>query len=515
MASAPGRFIRLVSMALASLLLSGNASAQGVPTRSATLEVTSPGPAAVVNAAAHYVDEIFSRTMSSLELIAATAEAQAADWAGVKPYLQRLAPHLPALHFMVLPDGSYYTLEEGRSDKNLRDRPYFASLFSGTPVRGFPVHGRTTGSKVAVMAVPVVVNGKVVAAVGASALLDELRTRISRDLALPPGHTWFVIDRNGNTLLDRDREFILMNVFEQGSPSMRQAVRAALQADAGRSHYTADGERDAYFRKLPDMGWWMFLAQTGPAGVDVPPRHAAALRSFADGLQVELERIDTALADLIETLPPPRPETDLRPVLARLLTAHPELIDAAFIDARGVLRQIAPARHAGIEGTDLSGTSDTQEMLAAPAPRLAAAFTSVDDGTAVSVMRPLYNAAGRFVGTVSARFRPSSLAEHVAATHAPGDDQEAWIMQTDGRILYDRDAAEIGRLLFDDPVYAAYDGLLALGRDIAAQADGTGGYVFAAAGGRTEVVKHAAWATVGLHGREWRVVLAYRAYERP
>src|SRR5690606_15769814 len=119
------------------------------------------------------------------------------------------------------------------------------------------VISRATGRKVAVLAVPVFDGGKVVGAVGASVFLDDLRQRLNRDLALPAGQTWFVIDRDGHTLLDRDPEYILMNVFEQGSASMRTAVHAALQADAGVAQYALDGPRQAYHRRLPRMDWWM------------------------------------------------------------------------------------------------------------------------------------------------------------------------------------------------------------------------------------------------------------------
>jgi hypothetical protein len=79
-------------------------------------------------------------------------------------------------------------------------------------------------------------------------------------------------------------------------------------------------------------------------------------------------------------------------------------------------------------------------------------------------------------------------------------------------IVYDRDKEEIGKRLFSDPIYAASGNLLELGRKIAANPSGEGSYIYYAAGTKEKVIKKARWETVRLHGREWRVVLAYLPY---
>jgi polar amino acid transport system substrate-binding protein len=80
-------------------------------------------------------------------------------------------------------------------------------------------------------------------------------------------------------------------------------------------------------------------------------------------------------------------------------------------------------------------------------------------------------------------------------------------MQTDGRVLHDADADEIGLKLFEAPLYAPYLNLLTLGRRIAAEPEGTGTYEFLATGTHKEATREAAWVTAGLHGTEWRLVL--------
>lgn len=505
------RLIRWPAILIGLLLMSGPSWSQNAPFRTATFGVTVPGPEAVVNAAAHYVDEIFAQTLTALQVVADTPEARARDWEGVRGYLVRIEARLPGAYFLLEPDGGYYTLADGRTTHNLSDRPYFAPLFGGTPVRAFPLLSRSTGRKAAVLAIPVVAEGRVVAAVGAAVFLDELRARLNRELALPASYTWFVLDAQGNTLLDRDGEFILMNALQQGSPSMKEAVARALLQQHGSIRYTLDGTREAVFRKLPTLEAWMFLARTEERVVEVPAAHGEALAELTEKLQAELYVIDSALAEAARTLG----HTGLGEVQAALravLSASGSVADVAFIDSGGVLRAIAPDRYAPAVGADLNEQAHVRAMRTRPVPIFSEVFRPVEGGLAVSVMRPVHDAGGVFLGALSALVRPAALVERVHGPAAPDDGRELWLMQPDGLILYDEDEDEIGRLLFSDPGYANYASLLALGRRIAEQHAGTGSYVFPAAHSMTEVVKHGAWQSLRLHGREWRVVLTYRPF---
>src|SRR4030065_1811467 len=109
-----------------------------------------------LNAAAHYVDSFFVHTLASLELIASTPEAKNKDWNGIKPYLKQLEAGLSAIYFWVLPDGNYYSVALDYTNLNLADRPYFKTLMAGNPVKGFPIHSRSSGKKSALIAVPLV-----------------------------------------------------------------------------------------------------------------------------------------------------------------------------------------------------------------------------------------------------------------------------------------------------------------------------------------------------------------------
>ena len=484
------------------------------PAWTANMAPSDTGAETTLNAAAHHLDAIFADTLTSLELIATTPEARNGDWQGIKRYLQRLEARLPGAYFFVLPDGNYYSVTQDYTRLNLADRPYFKPLFAGQPAKGYPIFSRSTGKKSALMAAPIVVDGKVTGALGASIFLDELHARLNRELALPPGQTWFALDAQGNTMLDRDIDFIFMNALSQGSPSLREAVAEALKHDSGRMQYELDGVRHGHYRKLPNMDWWLILARQEDGEIASPPQLALSLDRFIPDLQRALDGIDAAMARRIDagTVDVAK-DGEIRGLLAAILAETPQLIEAAYVDRPGVLRQIEPAEYKNFENIDIGGQAHVIAMRQTPKPIFSAGFLSVEGFLAVDLAHPLYDGGGNFVGSISALIRPELLIAPLLRKNAVAPEHELWIMQTDGMIVYDQDRDEVGRMLFSDPLYAGFEGLLELGRKIAAQDSGEGSYIFVAPGGDKKVIKKATWRTVRLHGREWRVVLAYRPYD--
>ena len=473
------------------------------------------GPETTVNAAAHYVDRIFLNTLASLELIAATPEARAGDWSGIKRYLQQVEATLPGAYFFVLPDGNYYSVAHDYTNLNLSDREYFASLFAGNQVRGFPIYSRSSGKKSALIAVPIVADGVVVGALGASIFLDDLYARLNRDLALPPDYTWFVVDAAGNTMLDKEADYIFMNVFTQGSLSLRDALSTALKSESGHMRYELGGARHAHYRKMPGMGWWMVLARVEGGEVQTPPLLNLSLDRFVEDLQARLNRIDGSMAELIQKRAAIEDEGGIRELLAAIVAENPEVVSASHVDAAGIRRQIEPGDYRNLENADVSTREHVVTMLKTRSPVFGRGYPSIEGFLAVDLARPLFDRTNHFVGSVSASIRPEMLIESLLKTSVTPADYELWIMQTDGLMIFDPDTAEIGRMLFSDPLYADFPSLLELGKTIAAEPEGKGSYIFLAPGATEKVIKNVAWRTVGLHGREWRVVLAYRPYKLP
>lgn len=472
------------------------------------------GPETMLNAATHYADSFFVNTLGALELIASTPEAKNRDWNGIKRYLKQVEAGLPGVYFFVLPDGNYYSVTQDYTNLNLSDRAYFKSLFAGNQVKGFPIYSRSSGKKSALMAVPIVVDNKVIGALGVSIFLDDLHARLNRDFALPPGYTWFVLDSGGNTMLHKDGDFIFMNALTQGSKSLREAVSEALKSESGAMQYVLGDVRRAHYRKLPGMGWWMVLAKTGGESVQAPPRLNLSLDRFVQDLQKRLDQIDGSLAKLIEKSKlNVEKESEIRKLLGSVINENPDIVDASFVDGKGILRQIEPSDYKNLENADVSTRDHVIAMLSTRMPVFSSGFASFEGFLAVDLARPLYDDKKNFVGSISAFIRPELLIDPLLKKSVIPADYELWIMQPSGMIIFDQDKEETGRMLFSDPMFADYISLLDLGKKIASNPTGKGNYIFLAPGSKEKVIKNAIWQTVRLHGREWRVVLAYRPYE--
>jgi len=153
--------------------------------------------------------------------------------------------------------------------------------------------------------------------------------------------------------------------------------------------------------------------------------------------------------------------------------------------------------------------SDITRAVEAMDNRLAyAAFdlgkTGLNDTAAHGVLANLSVVDPSIADCVAVDGGGTIVAAEPAAYH--GTSCQVMIIQTDGRVLYDTDPTQVGRLTFEDPLYADYPDLLDVARRVADERYGTATYGFAA-DGEEAVQKKTAWTTTGLHGTEWRVAV--------
>jgi len=148
--------------------------------------------------------------VNSLEPLALTQEVKSGQWEVMKGLLEAVNNNqAEALLWFVLPDGSYYTIEKGKTDQNLSDRDYFPDLIiDGKEVLGPLVESKATGNKSIIAAVPVKVEGEVIGALGASIFLDDLSNMLTTALDLPSGMVFCAIDDENMVALHSDTELI-------------------------------------------------------------------------------------------------------------------------------------------------------------------------------------------------------------------------------------------------------------------------------------------------------------------
>jgi len=197
---------------------------------------------------------------------------------------------------------------------------------------------------------------------------------------------------------------------------------------------------------------------------------------------------------------------DARGILANLSATDPSIVDCTVVDVNGTIRTAEPAEYRDVEGADVSGQANVRHILATKRPIMSDVITVAEEIPAAVIEAPVFTDEGLFVGFTSIVFRPEVLIGEIAGPAADGTPYQVMVLQTDGRVIYDTDPAQIGRMMFEDPLYTDHPDLLDTAQRVVSERYGTATYKFAADGGET-VQKEITWTTTGLHGTEWRVAV--------
>lgn len=236
---------------------------------------------------------------------------------------------------------------------------------------------------------------------------------------------------------------------------------------------------------------------------------SAALSKIGGGASDALSKLDGDIANAAGELSKTGLEgPEARGVLTSLCASNKYALECATVSKEGKLLAIEPQKFRESEGTDISTQEHVIRMRTTKQPVMSSVFRTVEGFDAASIQHPVL-ANGEFNGSVSVLIKPQALLSDAVQPAVEGLPYEVWAMQPDGRIIYDPDSKEIGRMLFSDQMYALYPELISLGGRIANEASGNGSYEFLKEGLTVPVKKDAYWTTVGLHGAEWRVVLTY------
>lgn len=263
------------------------------------------------------------------------------------------------------------------------------------------------------------------------------------------------------------------------------------------------------------------------SGQNIPNGNLSAAESEADMLftllqiqadvQGNLNDLDLYVADAAQNLSTTGLEgTVARGVLRKLLETDSNLAEAVTFSKDGKIIIAECKGCEGGEGADISSQEHIAHVLKTKTPTFSKQFLLVEGYNGTALAYPVFSPQGEFLGGISAIIKPDKLLNAVVAPQLHFDidnrsnitDYSFWLMHLDGLIAYDRDASQIGKYLFEDPLYKPYPSLLALGKKMIQVRSGHGYYSFQVTEGNKRVVtKESYWTTAELHGREWRLVV--------
>ena len=251
---------------------------------------------------------------------------------------------------------------------------------------------------------------------------------------------------------------------------------------------------------------WTIPSESKAADLWIPPalvRAQSEIQKTLDSLNTSLEAAAKDLAKE-ESLDSPKVHSILSKLCAE--TQNGYVVDCCTVDPAGKIVAIEPEIFRLHEGADIAHQEQVIRLHQTKLPVLSLNMPMVEGFDAVDLEWPIMDDRKALKGSVSILIRPEVLVAVATRPVIEALPVNIWVMQKNGRILYDVHKDEIGRDLSSDPAFKPYEQLLALGKKIADEPTGSGFYEYLKEGS-SMVKKHAYWATVGLHGTEWRVVM--------
>lgn len=204
-------------------------------------------------------DAHLQRVADEFQLLATRDEARSADWDAIEAPLAAIAAvNIPGLFWFALPDGSYWSVQEGKAAGNLSDRAYWPRLMAGEVVLGDVVVSKATGKASAIVAIPVRdANESIVGAFGCSVYLDILSLQLKREIDLQPNLIFFSIDSTPLGVLQDDPAQIFLDPYALDEPELEAAIREMLTREEGVVNYRFRGKRrTVLYRRSHVSGWW-------------------------------------------------------------------------------------------------------------------------------------------------------------------------------------------------------------------------------------------------------------------
>jgi hypothetical protein len=461
-------------------------------------------------------DERIDGIHRELKLLSGTKEVKSGEWDTMKGLLTNLedSSFKTSVIWFVRPDGVYYTVEGGLEKKKLSDRPYFPGLMAGKEVKGYLVISKATGKRSAVIAVPVKEKDNVVGAIGVSLDLEEMSRILDGKMGLPEDMVFYALNQEGQSSLHRNTSLLFAFPSDVGSKTLKEATGEMLSKPQGVVTYEFHGEKKIFFKRSLVTNWVFAL------GVVIGGRATAArdelpsiiLSELQRDITARLNKMDAGLYDASIGLSDKElggPEA--KAVLQMLCSLTPHAVDCVTVDKKGIIVNVAPEQYSKAVGADISSQGHVISLLGKKDPELSSVFRAVEGFDAAVVVWPVLDKNKELVGSVNIVIRPDIFLSEVITPVIHGLPVDIFVLQKDGRVIYDPDQDEIGRIVFSDPMYQPFPELLSLAAVMVKEKSGSGSYTFMSKSTKKPVKKDAVWDTVGLHGTEWRLVVVQEA----
>lgn len=209
------------------------------------------------------VENQMNKNLEIQRILSRTAELKSGKWMLAKELISTYQLYEKfSLVWFSLPDGNYYRSDTGLTDKNLFDREYFPKLLNKNEVFGSVVIGKTSGEKSIVIAVPVISNSEVVSIIGSSIYCEEFTENLVKQTNLPEDTFFFILDSDGNIIINSNDEMPMENTFNEGTTSLKETSKRIFENSIGYDEFEYNGKlHKIIFKKSIVTDWYYVIGE--------------------------------------------------------------------------------------------------------------------------------------------------------------------------------------------------------------------------------------------------------------
>jgi len=255
------------------------------------------------------------------------------------------------------------------------------------------------------------------------------------------------------------------------------------------------------------------VALAGCTDETSPAEQEALLSGAVSGVNAELLELKEAVEGNAESLGTGSLSGEsAEQTLKNTLLEFPWAESSLVISGEGIVLTAVPANQENLVGMDLSSQSPVISANSKKVPVVSEVFLMQEGFWGISQSAPVFSGDGDYLGYTDITYMPEELIGRVIMPLLKDTPYDAWVVQTDGLVIFDTTAEEIGKNLFTDPAYQSL-GLREVFSRIVTEPSGNAVYSFWDRDWGRYVGKKAVWATAGIDGAEWRIVITKAAEE--
>lgn len=236
---------------------------------------------------ASQVDYWLQARVQEMQIISRIDGIETGSWDQAGPILRKQEKSLSQYYegfLLANPDGSAYF--SSGAQVNIKDRQYFKDALQGKTVISDPVISKATGSKVSVVAIPILKGGRVNAVLGGVIKTDVLSEMAKKFKASENSYS-YIIQRDGVCVAHPQADLVLkLNQFKLNN-KMSEIGNKMVALQTGLDRYSFNGaDKLVAYAPIPITGW--SLAVSVPQSEVNEPVQKLTLKLMLTGLLVIL-----------------------------------------------------------------------------------------------------------------------------------------------------------------------------------------------------------------------------------